>query len=254
MRAQEVTARLDAPRPYTSIGVVAPFDFALDRELWGLVPDDITLHVTRTSHVDLAVGVDLARALSDLDVVRSATRDLSVVWPAATVYLCTSGSFVHGLAGEARLRKAMEEGGAVRAVTTTGALLEALEALDVRRVGIGTPYDRALTAQLESLLVEVGVEPVQIAYLNLSGNIPKVSADTVRELARAACSDDTEAVFLSCTNLPTVGVLTELEEELGKPVLSANLVSMWSAVRSLQAVTEARPEQLFQRTAEDSGP
>lgn len=246
--AREITPRLDAPRPYTSVGVVTPFDFALDRELWRLVPDDVTLHLTRTPYVDLAVGVELAGELSDEDAVGAAARDLSVVWPAVTVYLCTSGSFVHGLAGEARLRDAMEARGAVRAVTTSGALLEALEALGVRRVGVGTPYDRPLTTQLEAFLVEAGVEPVQLAYLGLAGNIPRVSADTVRELARGACADDADAVFLSCTNLPTIDVLAELEDELARPVLSANLVSMWSALRSLQAIPTDRPEQLFRRT------
>jgi hypothetical protein len=33
------------------------------------------------------------------------------------------------------------------------------------------------------------------------------------------------------------------------PVLSANLVSVWSALRSLDALDAGRPEQLFRRTA-----
>lgn len=227
--------------------MVAPFDFALDRELWQFVPDDITLHLTRTPYVDLALGVELASELSDEEAVGAGARALSVVWPAVTVYLCTSGSFVNGLAGEARLRESMEAYGAVRAVTTGGALLEALTALGVRRVGVGTPYDRTLTIRLERFLADAGFEPVQLAYLGLTGNVPQVSRETVRELARAACTDDAEAVFLSCTNLPTIDVLADLEAELGRPVLSANLVSVWSALRSLQALPTKRPEQLLRR-------
>jgi maleate isomerase len=93
------------------------------------------------------------------------------------------------------------------------------------------------------------VEPVTSAYLGLTGNIPQVSPDTVRDLARAASADGIEALFLSCTNLPTADVLAELEAELGVPVLSANLVSVWSALRSLDALDAGRPEQLFRRTA-----
>lgn len=243
--AREVTPRLDAPRPYTSIGVVAPFDFALDRELWHLVPEDVTLHLTRTPYIDLALGVELASELSDEEAVGIGARALSVVWPAVTVYLCTSGSFVNGLAGESGLREAMEARGAVRAVTTGGALLEALAALGLRRVGVGTPYDRTLTVRLERFLADGGFEPVQLAYLGLTGNVPQVSTETVRELARAACTDDAEVVFLSCTNLPTIDVLAELEAELGRPVLSANLVSIWSALRSLGALPSKRPERLL---------
>ena len=42
------------PLPQTGIGIVAPYDFALDRELWRWVPDDVTLHVTRTPYAPLA--------------------------------------------------------------------------------------------------------------------------------------------------------------------------------------------------------
>ena len=44
-------------------------------------------------------------------------------------------------------------------------------------------------------------------------------------------TDDAEAVFISCTNLPTYDVIATLEAELGKPVLTANQVTIWSALR-----------------------
>jgi len=40
-----------------------------------------------------------------------------------------------------------------------------------------------------------------------------------------------EAIFVSCTNLPTYDLIATLETELGKPVLTANQVTMWSALR-----------------------
>jgi len=52
-------------------------------------------------------------------------------------------------------------------------------------------------------------------------------------------------VFLSCTNLPTYDVVPALEAELGIPVLSANLVTMWAALRVLGALRDGRPEALF---------
>ena len=47
------------------------------------------------------------------------------------------------------------------------------------------------------------------------------------ELARRAMRPDADAIFLSCTNLPTFAVLGEVEKELGVPVLSANQTLMW---------------------------
>jgi maleate isomerase len=38
-------------------------------------------------------------------------------------------------------------------------------------------------------------------------------------------------VFVSCTNLPTYDVIAPMEAELGIPVLTANQVTMWAALR-----------------------
>jgi len=40
-----------------------------------------------------------------------------------------------------------------------------------------------------------------------------------------------DAVLLSGTGLPTVGVLDLLEHDLGKPVISSNQASLWRALR-----------------------
>lgn len=235
--------RLEALPP--GIGVVAPFDLALDRELWRWTPEPVSLYLTRTPYLDVQVSVELAQALKDLDAIASACRDVAIAAPAVTVYLCTSGSFVSGVAGEVELRAAMEAGGARRAMTTSGALLTALDALGVRRVAVATPYDAALTERLVAFLAEAGITTSGTSHLGMGADIWRVSADTVRELARAVPLDGAEALFLSCTNLPTYEVIPSLESELGVPVLSANLVTMWAALRHLGKLPEGRPERLF---------
>jgi maleate isomerase len=226
-------AVLDNRDEEVGIGIIVPFDLVLDREYWQWVPETVSIHLTRTSSRELPVGIEQASAVSDIAVVAQATRDLSVAMPEVTVYACTSGSFVGGLSGEARLVKAMEEAGAKRAITTSGALLLALEALEVRRVAIGTPYDAEVTTKLSEFLAEAGYETTSSAFLGLTGDIFRVSRTSVRDLVVAADHLQADAVFLSCTNLRTFGVLAELERELKKPVLSANQVTMWAALRTV---------------------
>ena len=108
--------RLEAPPP--GIGVVAPYDLALDRELWRWTPEPVSLYMTRTPALEVAVSVELAHRLGDLDAIASACRAVSVAEPGVTAYLCTSASFVSGLDGEARLRAAMKAAGARHALTT----------------------------------------------------------------------------------------------------------------------------------------
>lgn len=245
---RQVAPELRQERPERRIGMIVPFDFALDREYWRYVPDDITLHVTRTPHVDEPLGIDLVEAVSDDDVIRDGVRDLVSPDPDLMVYACTSGSFVRGRAGERRIRGIMTAAGARHAITTSGALLDALAALGVRRLAVGTPYDEQVTSRLADFLRESGVDVVSVAYLGLRGDVDRVTPASLTCLTAAADDDGADAVFLSCTNLPTFDAIGELEHRLGKPVLSANQVTMWAALRAV----DRRPvmdQQLFVRTA-----
>jgi maleate isomerase len=241
--AVELQPRLAPPAP--GIGVVAPFDLALDRELWRWTPEPVSLYLTRTAHLDVPVSLGMAEALGDVDALSAACRDVSTAGPGVTAYLCTSASFVGGLEGEARLRAAMVRGGARHPLTTSGAMLEALGALGVRSVAVATPYDAALTDRLVAFLAEAGVATTGVGYLSMETDIWRVDADSVRELAHAIPREGADALFLSCTNLPTYDVIPALEAGLGMPVLSANLVTLWAALRELGALPSGRPERLF---------
>lgn len=217
------------PLEQTGIGVVVPYDFALDRELWRWVSPDITLHMTRMSYVPLAATMEMAIHISDPVLLARGATDFLAVSPEVTAYACTSGSFVGGVAGESALVNAMTEAGAFAAVTTSGALLTALRHLDITRIATVTPYTADLTAGLSSYLAEAGVDVAATAGLGLTSRIWTVPYDVTAQLVRDIDCPDAEAVFISCTNLPTYDVIASLEAELGKPVLTANQVTMWSA-------------------------
>jgi maleate isomerase len=215
------------------IGVVTPYDFALDRELWRWVPERVSLHLTRTPFEDLPVGVEQALTVGAADTVSDATRSVTIVEPAVVAYGCTSGSFVNGRAGEAALRDAMIGAGARRAVTTSGALVRAIEALGIRSMAVVTPYPDAVGARLDAFLSESGVSVTASRNMGLTGRIWTVPYDVTADLVRTTAQAGGDAVFVSCTNLPTYDVIAPLEAELGRPVLTANQVTMWAALREV---------------------
>jgi maleate isomerase len=212
------------------IGVVTPYDLALDRELWRWVPERVSLHLTRTPFEDLPVGIEQALSVGDADTVSAATRSVTIVEPAVVAYACTSGSFVNGRAGEAAVRDAMINAGARRAVTTSGALLRAVEALGIRSMAVVTPYPDEVGARLDAFLGEAGVSVTASRNMGLTGRIWTVPYDVTADLVRTTAQAGGDAVFVSCTNLPTYDVIAPLEAELGRPVLTANQVTMWAAL------------------------
>ena len=215
----------------SGIGVVVPYDFALDRELWRWTPDDISLYLTRMPYVPLAATVEMALHISEPTIVARVAVDVLAVSPLVTAYACTSGSFINGLARERALVAAIEEAGAPVAITASGALLIALRHLAITRIAVVTPYTEDLTDGLRRYLNEAGVEVVATAGLGLTSDIWTVPYETTADLVRDTDTPDAEAVFVSCTNLPTYDAIAKLEAEIGKPVLTANQVTMWSALK-----------------------
>ncbi|MGH3444249.1 MAG: maleate cis-trans isomerase family protein [Nocardioidaceae bacterium] len=230
------SAPVPGPAPQAGIGLVVPYDMALDRELWRWVPDDVSLYLTRTPFAPLPVSVEMAEHVADPAAVRNGVQALQAVSPGVVAYACTSGSFVNGVAGERRLVEAMADAGAPDALTTSGALVTALAALGARTVAVATPYDPDVTARLRDFLAGSGITVAGSAHLGLRDDIWKVpyatTADLVHEADRDAAGT-AEAVVVSCTNLPTYDVITTLESALGKPVVTANQATIWAALRAL---------------------
>ncbi|MGH3458128.1 maleate cis-trans isomerase family protein [Aeromicrobium sp.] len=212
------------------IGMVTPYDFALDRELWRWVPEPLELLLTRTEYEPLLVSVEQALAVGDPDVVARATRTVITPAPAVVGYACTTGSFVGGRKGEQALLDAILGAGAPAAVTTSGAVVQALTALGVSRVAVATPYEDEITALLVSFLQDFGVDVTATSNLGLNAGIWTVPDEVTLDLVRRAWTDDCDAVFVSCTNLSTYDLIPTLEAELGVPVVSANQATMWAAV------------------------
>lgn len=223
----------DATTTQRGVGVVAPFDFALDRELWRWVPDNVSLYLTRMPFFPAPVTISMANSLSERSTVRRATYDVLTPEPDVVAYACASGSFVNGMLGERLLVRTMVDAGAPAARTTSGAMIEALNLLGVRSLAIATPYIDEVTERLVGYLAEHGVRTVASNGLGLLGHIWRVSYQDVVDIVRRVDTPEAQALYISCTNLPTYDVIHPLEQALGKPVITANQVTMWSALRAM---------------------
>lgn len=230
------------------VGVVAPFDFALDRELWRWAPDDISLYLTRLPFVPVPVTVEMAAELSDPERVQRATADVLAPEPLVVTYACASASFVGGLAGERALTASMLAAGAPGATTTSGGLVAALRLLRLRRIAVVTPYIDSVTDRLVSFLGEHGVEVVSSVGLGLLDHIWKVGYTEIVQAVAEVDVPEAEGLFISCTNVPTYDIIGPLERWLAKPVLTANQVTMWSALRQIDSPMMATGQWLAETT------
>lgn len=143
-------------------------------------------------------------------------------------YGCTSGT---AEIGAGRVAELVRDGVETSHVTEpVSALLAACRHLNVRRLGLVSPYVANVSDRLRAVLEQAGITtPEAISFDEpLEENVARIPATRIAEAARtlgqsAAC----DAVFLSCTNLRTLDLIAEVEAEIGKPVLSSNLVLAW---------------------------
>ena len=104
----------------------------------------------------------------------------------------------------------------------------------------GSPYSADLTERGRAHLALHGFDVVGVARLEGVRNIYEETAERAYAVGRQADRPDAEAVFLSGTGMPTLAMLQVLEDDLGKPVVSASSAIMWNALR-IAGVRNSRP-------------
>ena len=168
------------------------------------------------------------------DRLEEASRELADGGARVVSFACTTGSLIHGPGFDRELVERMERASGVRASTTSSALVAALDALGARTVAVATPYVDELNELERTFLEANGIEVTALHGLGIGSDpdIARVPYARTRELALGAAREGREpdAVFISCTNLPTLALLDELEQELQRPVISSNAVTFWHAL------------------------
>ncbi|MGH3467344.1 MAG: maleate cis-trans isomerase, partial [Thermocrispum sp.] len=69
------------------------------------------------------------------------------------------------------------------------------------------------------------------AGIDTAAEVGRLTPEQVVQLAVANDSDDADAVLIPDTAMRTLGVIPQIEERTGKPVLTANQVTVWEGLR-----------------------
>jgi maleate isomerase len=120
----------------------------------------------------------------------------------------------------------------IPASTSTLAQADAMRALGVTRFGLAVPYLDDVTARIVEVYGEEGLEAVAFANAGVTTNsaMAYVSDDEVRDLVRAADHPDAQCISVICTGLAAAHLVSELELELGKPIVDSVAVVLWKAL------------------------
>lgn len=153
--------------------------------------------------------------------------------PAAVVWACTSGSFVFGTDGAARQVDGLAADSGVPASSTSFAFTRAAHALGLHRVAVAASYPAEVAERFGTFLSDAGLSVVGLSSqgITTAAEVGRLADAQVIELARAHDHPDAEAVLVPDTAMRTVALIDRVEADLGKPVLTANQVTVWEGLR-----------------------
>lgn len=216
----------------TRIGTIVPVSNTTNEvEFNQMKPDGVSVHFTRVPLESNPAEDDFK---SMLDAASRASSDLAATGADIIAYGCTSGSMA---CPSDRLLGAMETASGKTALTTAGAILDALNALGVKRLSMATPYTDATNEKEKAFIERHGFEVADIKGLGLGGSLEKIQkisripSSDIYDHAKSVDQPDTDALLICCTDFGSAEVVQSLEDELGKPVLTSNTATLWAALR-----------------------
>jgi len=218
------------------IGVlVPPGNPTVEPEFYRMAPAGVSIHFARldpgsdTRDPGAAAGLE-ERTRAYLAGIADPARALAAVRPSVVVLAHTASSYANGFANEATLVERLTAMAGAPGVTAAGAVHAALEHLGVKRLALGSPYPPEVSARGKAYWEAAGFEIAGYHRLEDVRSIYDESEERAYALARGADTRAADAVLLSGTGLPTVGMLETLEADLGKPVVSSNQAALWRAL------------------------
>lgn len=213
--------------------LVPPGNPTVEPEMQALTPPGVSVHFTRMTANGPAGTHDGQdeRNRSQVASIDACVELLAMVSPQVIVMAHTATSYTLGKEAEAALVERMERASGTRFITAFGSVLEAFAHLGVRRIAYATPYNEATTLQGKAHLEKHDIEVVSHGQLANVRNIYEENEERAYQIARAVDHARADAVFLSGVGMPTLEVLQTLEDDLGKPVISAASAMMWRALR-----------------------
>jgi maleate isomerase len=221
------------------IGLLVPsVNTVVEPETNRMAPEGVNIYAARMRNA--TVEVENTRDM--LSHVNRATDELASAKMDVIAFACTAGSFFEGTSGEQQLKTTIERIGGAPAVTTSGAVVKALRAMNLKKIVVATPYPEEVNNLERTFLAANGFDILNIKGLGIvdAWSIGTVKPEETYEFARKVFTSDADGMFISCTNLRTIEIIERLEKEIGKPVVTSNQATFWGCLKTI-GCTEAIP-------------
>ena len=208
-------------------------DFRIEKDFNNVIyGKNIDLYCNRIKCYNPLTNETLKKMADDIpDVTKEILPDQKLD---CVAYGCTSGTIAVGY--QSIFEKVNLVKPNTKVTTPITSAINALKALGINNLSIFTPYtDEINQSVINYFKIEGGIEILELSYFDIASDldIGKVDPQHVFETLAKIDLSKSDALFVSCTALPVLSVINELEKKINKVVLSSNQTLIWDTLKEI---------------------
>ena len=208
-------------------------DFRIEKDFNNIIyGKDIDLYCNRIKCYNPLTNETLKKMADDIpNVTKEILPDQKLD---CVAYGCTSGTIAAGY--QSIFEKVNLVKPNTKVTTPITSAINALKALGIKNLSIFTPYtDEINQSVINYFKIEGGIEILDLSYFDIASDldIGKVDPQHLFETLSKIDLSKSDALFVSCTALPVLSVINELEKKINKVVLSSNQTLIWDTLKEI---------------------
>ena len=148
-------------------------------------------------------------------------------------YGCTSGTIA---IGEDKVKAKVQLAKPNCYVTTPiTSAIKAFKEMNIKKIALFTPYPESVNKTIVEYFNRKNINIVSFNTFNIDTDedIANVDPEYLLEILAKLNISNSDALFISCTALPVLGIIEKVEKKVKKLVLSSNQTLIWDTLRSI---------------------
>ena len=212
-------------------------DFRIEKDFNNVIYNkEIDLYCNRIQSYNPLTNEMLKKMADDIPKV---TKDILPDQKLDCVaYGCTSGTIAAGY--QSIFEKVNSAKPNTKVTTPITSAINALKILKIKKLSIFTPYTDEINQSVINYFKKENIEIDELSYFDIASDIDigKVDPQHVFDTLVKIDLTKSDALFVSCTALPVLSIIKDLEKKMGKVILSSNQTLIWDTLKQINFKNE----------------
>ena len=148
-------------------------------------------------------------------------------------YGCTSGTIAAGYSSIFEKVNSVKPN--TKVTTPITSAINAIKTLGIKKLSVFTPYTNEINQSVLNYFKKDAIDISELSYFDIASDIDigKVDPDYLFDVLAKIDLSNSDALFVSCTALPILSIIKDLENKIGKIILSSNQTLIWDTLKQI---------------------